>query len=46
MRKITLPAVRRSLETLTHEITIDPVVASRARRAIDRMLEIGRGTSG
>ena len=46
MRKITLPSVRRSLETLTHEITIDPMVAGRARRAIDRMLEVGRGVSG
>jgi quinolinate synthase len=46
MRKITLPSVRRSLETLTYEVAIDPVVAGRARRAIDRMLEVGRGLSG
>jgi len=46
MRKITLPSVRRSLETLTYEVTIDPVVAGGARRAIDRMLEVGRGRSG
>jgi quinolinate synthase len=46
MRKITLPLVRRSLETLTHEIAIDPVVAGRARRAINRMLAVGRGRSG
>jgi quinolinate synthase len=46
MRKITLPSVRRSLETLTHEVTIDPMVAGRARRAIERMLEVGRGVSG
>jgi quinolinate synthase len=46
MRKITLPSVRRSLETLTHEITIDPAIAGPARRAIDRMLEVGRGVSG
>ena len=46
MRKITLPSVRRSLETLTHEISIDPDVAGRAKIAIDRMLEVGRGLSG
>jgi quinolinate synthase len=46
MRKITLPSVRRALETLTHEVTIDPAVAGRARRAIDRMLDVGRGSSG
>jgi len=46
MRKITLPAVRRSLETATYEITIDPVVAGRAKRAVDRMLDVGRGSSG
>jgi len=46
MRKITLPSVRRSLETLTCEITIDPAIAGPAKRAIDRMLEVGRGISG
>jgi len=46
MRKITLPSVRRSLETLTHAITIDPAIAGPAKRAIDRMLEVGRGISG
>jgi quinolinate synthase len=46
MRKITLPSVRRSLETLTCEIAIDPEIARRARRAVDRMLEVGRGISG
>jgi len=46
MRKITLPSVRRSLETMIHEIAIDPGIAVRARRAIERMLEVGRGISG
>jgi quinolinate synthase len=46
MRKITLPSVRRSLEMLTYEITIEPALAARAKRAIDRMLEVGRGISG
>jgi quinolinate synthase len=46
MRKITLPAVRRSLETMEHEVVLGPDVAARARRAIDRMLEVGRGRMG
>ena len=46
MRRITLPSVRRSLETLTCEITIDPAIAGPAKHAIDRMLEVGRGLSG
>lgn len=46
MRKITLPAVRRSLETMTYEVTIPAEVATKARRAIDRMLEVGRGLMG
>jgi len=40
MKRITLPKIRRALETLTHEVTIDPLVAARARRAVERMLEI------
>ena len=40
MKRITLPGLRRSLETLTHEVTIDPAVAGRARRAVERMLAI------
>lgn len=46
MRKITLPAVRRSLETMTYEVAIDPGIAGRAKSAIDRMLEVGRGRMG
>jgi quinolinate synthase len=38
MKKITLANIRRSLETLTHEVTIDPAVAAGARRAVERML--------
>jgi quinolinate synthase len=40
MRQITLPKIRRALETLTHEITIDPAVAMGARRAVERMLAV------
>ena len=41
MKRNTLAKIRRSLETLTHEVTIDPAVAERARAAVDRMLLVG-----
>ncbi len=40
MKRITLGNLRRSLETMTHEVTIDPSVAVRARRAVERMLAV------
>jgi quinolinate synthase len=40
MKRITLPRIRRALETMTHEVTIDPAVAAPARRAVERMLEV------
>lgn len=40
MKRITLSNIRRALETLTHEITIDPAVAMGARRAVERMLAV------
>ncbi len=40
MKRITLPGLRRALETLTHEVTIDPAIAGRARMAVERMLAI------
>jgi quinolinate synthase len=40
MKRITLPGIRASLETLTHEVTIDPAIAARARMAVERMLAI------
>jgi quinolinate synthase len=40
MKRITLPKVRRALETMQHEVTIDPTVAGPARRAVERMLAI------
>ncbi len=38
MKRITLPALRRCLETLTTEVTIEPLLAARARQAVERML--------
>ncbi|MGH7008366.1 MAG: quinolinate synthase NadA [Stellaceae bacterium] len=40
MKRITLANIRQALETLTHEVTIDPVVAAPARRAVERMLAV------
>ena len=41
MNRITLPKIRRALETLRHEVSIDPALAARARRPIERMLDLG-----
>jgi quinolinate synthase len=40
MKRITLPKIRRALETMTHEVTIDSAVAMGARRAVERMLAV------
>jgi quinolinate synthase len=41
MKVTTLPKVRTALQRLEHRITVPPDVASRARRAIERMVAIG-----
>jgi quinolinate synthase len=43
MKRITLPKILRSLETLEHRVEVDPAVGERARRAVERMLAVGRG---
>ena len=40
MQRNTLAKIRRALETGRHEVTLDPAVAVRARRAVERMLAI------
>ena len=40
MKRITLPGIRHALETMTHQIEIDPAVAGRARAAVERMLAV------
>jgi len=40
MKRNTLGAIRRSLETGTHEVHVDPALAQPARRSIERMLEL------
>ncbi len=42
MKRITLGNIRRALETMTHQVEIPEDVASRARAAVSRMLEVGR----
>ncbi len=42
MKRITLPKILRSLETLTERVEVEPEVAARARRAVERMLAVGR----
>jgi quinolinate synthase len=40
MKRITLKGILHSLQTMTHEVVIDPVIAVRARMPIDRMLAV------
>jgi quinolinate synthase len=40
MKRITLTKIRQALETMQHEIVPDPQIADRARRAVERMLEV------
>ena len=40
MKRITLANIRRALETNTHIVDVDPVIAARARRAVERMLAV------
>jgi len=41
MKRITLPKILHSLETMSVEVTIDPAIASRARASVERMLAVG-----
>ncbi len=43
MKRITLPKILRALQTLEHRVEVDESVAERARRAVERMLAVGRG---
>ncbi len=40
MKRITLPKILRSLETLTTEVVVTPETARRARAAVERMLQV------
>jgi quinolinate synthase len=43
MKRITLPKILASLERMEHRVLVDPAVGKRARRAVERMLAVGRG---
>jgi quinolinate synthase len=43
MKRITLSGIRRALERLEYRVEVEPEVGRRAKRALDRMLEVGRG---
>ena len=45
MKRITLPKILRSLQTMQYQIEIDLRVAERAKRAVQRMIEIGQTTT-
>jgi quinolinate synthase len=46
MKRITLAAIAASLRELRYPVEVDPAIADRARRAVERMLEVGRGQRG
>ena len=46
MGTITLPKIYESLRDLKHKVSVPPDTAGRARRAVERMLEVGRGKGG
>ncbi len=41
MQRITLPKIHACLRDLTGEVTVDPDIAMRARRAVERMVALG-----
>ena len=41
MKRITLPKILASLETMTDEVVVDPAIAARARRSVERMISLG-----
>jgi quinolinate synthase len=43
MKKITLANIAESLVQLQYPVEVDPEIAARARRSVERMLEVGRG---
>ncbi len=42
MKRITLPKILRSLQTMEHEVEVDPQVIDKARVALERMLAVSR----
>ncbi len=46
MKRITLPKILWSLQNLEHRVEVEPEIAARARRAVERMLAVGRREGG
>jgi quinolinate synthase len=46
MKRIQLTNIVTCLERLEHRVEVEPDIATRARRAIERMLAVGRGGRG
>ena len=42
MKRITLPKILDSLVDLKEEVVIDPAIAARARRSVERMVSLKR----
>src|ERR1043166_944493 len=40
MKRITLPKILRSLQTMTYAVEVDPEIAARARASVERMLAV------
>ena len=40
MKRITLPKILDSLIYLREEVTIDPLIAEKARRSVERMISL------
>lgn len=42
MKRITLAGILKSLQTMQHEVTVDPAIAVRAKASVERMLKVGK----
>ena len=40
MKRITLPKILDSLVYMREEVTVDPAIADKARRAVERMINL------
>jgi quinolinate synthase len=40
MAQITLPRILHALQTMTHEVTVDPAIVTRARASVERMMAV------
>jgi quinolinate synthase len=45
MKRMTLPKIYYALKNLEPQIEVDPDIAAGARRSLERMLEVGRGSA-